>query len=120
MSILAWAMRGGWRYIAGALAIAALLFALHSWGNKREAEGVAKERATWQPVVAAIKVRNAEIEAMRLASVSASAAVDNATERAVEARKATAGLQARLKAAGRAKGGCAVAPVNREGWSAAQ
>ena len=56
-----------WPYIAAALLIAALAFAVVRYGNNREREGIAKERATWQPVVAAIKVRNAEIERLRAA-----------------------------------------------------
>jgi len=111
-----------WPYIAGAILIAALAFAVIRYGNNREREGVAKERATWQPVVAAIKVRNAEIERLRLVSATAIAATDDALERADSARKSQAALSARLKAAARARPAapCVVADVNREGWSAIQ
>lgn len=123
MSIaLAWVMRGGWKYIAGALVIAALAFAIIRYGNNREREGVAKERATWQPVVAAIKVRNVEIERLRLVSATAIAATDDALERADIARKSQAALSARLKAAARARPlqPCAVADVNKEAWGVVQ
>ena len=123
MSIaLAWVMRGGWKYLAGALLIAALAFAVVRYGNNRERDGVAKERASWQPVVAAIKARNVEIERLRLVSATAIAATDDALERADSARKSQAALSARLKAAARARPAvpCVVADVNREGWSAVQ
>ena len=111
-----------WPYLAGALVIAALAFAVIRYGNNREREGVAKERATWQPVVAAIKVRNAEIERLRLVSATAIAATDDALERADSARKSQAALSARLKAAARAKPAapCAVADVNKEAWGVVQ
>mgnify|MGYP000899809784 FL=1 len=111
-----------WPYIAAALLIAALAFAVIRYGNNREREGIAKERATWQPVVAAIKVRNAEIERLRLVSATAIAATDDALERADSARKSQAALSARLKAAARAKPAvpCAVADVNKEAWGVVQ
>ena len=111
-----------WPYLAGALLIAVLAFAVIRYGNNREREGVAKERQSWQPVVAAIKVRNAEIERLRLVSATAIAATDDALERADSARKSQAALSARLKAAARARPAvpCVVADVNREGWSAIQ
>ena len=109
-------------YLAGALLIAAMAFAVIRYGNNREREGVAKERATWQPVVAAIKVRNAEIERLRLVSATAIAATDDALERADSARKSQAALSARLKAAARARPAvpCAVADVNKEAWGVVQ
>ena len=115
-------VRRFWPYAVGAMVIAALVFAVIRYGNNREREGVAKERATWQPVVAAIKVRNVEIERLRLVSATAIAATDDALERADIARKSQAALSARLKAAARAKPAapCVVADVNREGWSAVQ
>ena len=111
-----------WPYLAGALVIAALVFAVIRYGNNREREGVAKERATWQPVVAAIKARNAEIERLRLVSATAIAATDDALERADIARKSQAALSARLKAAARARPlqPCAVADVNKEAWGVVQ
>ena len=111
-----------WPYLAGALVIAALVFAVIRYGNNREREGVAKERATWQPVVAAIKVQNAEIERLRQASATAVAATDDALERADSARKSQAALSARLKAAARARPSvpCAVADVNKEAWGVVQ
>jgi len=111
-----------WPYIAGAILIAALAFAVIRYGNNREREGVAKERATWQPVVAAIKARNAEIERLRLVSATAIAATDDALERADSARKSQAALSARLKAAARARPAvpCAVADVNKEAWGVVQ
>ena len=123
MSIaLAWVMRGGWKYLAGALLIAALAFAVVRYGNNRELDGVAKERASWQPVVAAIKARNVEIERLRLVSATAIAATDDALERADIARKSQAALSARLKAAARARPlqPCAVADVNKEAWGVVQ
>ena len=111
-----------WPYIAGAILIAALAFAVIRYGNNREREGIAKERATWQPVVAAIKARNAEIERLRLVSATAIAATDDALERADSARKSQAALSARLKAAARARPAvpCAVADVNKEAWGVVQ
>ena len=111
-----------WPYLVAALVIAALAFAVIRYGNNREREGVAKERATWQPVVAAIKARNVEIERLRLVSATAIAATDDALERADNERQKQAALSARLKAAARAKPAapCVVADVNREGWSAVQ
>ena len=105
-----------WPYLAGAIAIAAVWAAVLHYGAKREAEGVAKERATWQPVVAAIKVQNERLAVLQAASEQAAQSVAVASQRAQEARKANAGLQARLKAAGRAKGDCTVAAVNKEAW----
>ena len=111
-----------WPYLAGALLIAALAFAVIRYGNNREREGVAKERATWQPVVAAIKARNAEIERLRLVSATAIAATDDALERADNERQKQAALSARLKAAARARPlqPCAVADVNKEAWGVVQ
>jgi len=111
-----------WPYLAGALVIAALVFAVIRYGNNREREGVAKERATWQPVVTAIKARNVEIERLRLVSATAIAATDDALERADIARKSQAALSARLKAAARARPlqPCAVADVNKEAWGVVQ
>ena len=111
-----------WPYLAGALLIAVLAFAVIRYGNNREREGVAKERQSWQPVVAAIKARNAEIERLRLVSATAIAATDDALERADSARKSQAALSARLKAAARVRPAvpCVVADVNREGWEAMQ
>lgn len=124
MSVIAfWQIaRRFWPYIAAALLIAALAFAVVRYGNNREREGIAKERATWQPVVAAIKVRNAEIERLRLVSATAIAATDDALERADSARKSQAALSARLKAAARARPlqPCAVADVNKEAWGVVQ
>ena len=124
MSVIAfWQIaRRFWPYLAGALLIAALAFAVIRYGNNREREGVAKERASWQPVVAAIKARNAEIERLRLVSATAIAATDDALERADSARKSQAALSARLKAAARVRPAvpCVVADVNREGWEAMQ
>ena len=115
-------VRRFWPYAFGALLFAALVFAVIRYGNNRERDGVAKERASWQPVVAAIKVRNAEIERLRLVSATAIAATDDALERADNERQKQAALSARLKAAARAKPAapCVVADVNREGWSAVQ
>ena len=111
-----------WPYLVAALLIAALAFAVIRYGNNREREGVAKERATWQPVVAAIKARNAEIERLRLVSATAIAATDDALERADSARKSQAALSARLKASARARPAvpCAVADVNKEAWGVVQ
>jgi len=111
-----------WPYLAGALVIAALAFAVIRYGNNREREGIAKERATWQPVVAAIKARNAEIERLRLVSATAIAATDDALERADSARKSQAAISARLKAAARVRPAvpCAVAEVNKEAWGVVQ
>ena len=124
MSVIAfWQIaRRFWPYLAGALLIAALAFAVIRYGNNREREGVAKERQSWQPVVAAIKVRNAEIERLRLVSATAIAATDDALERADSARKSQAALSARLKAAARARPlqPCAVADVNKEAWGVVQ
>ena len=41
-------LRRFWPYIAGALVIVALWFALMHYGNKREAEGAEGERVKWQ------------------------------------------------------------------------
>lgn len=111
-----------WPYVLGGLVIIALAFAVIRYGNNREREGVAKERATWQPVVAAIKVQNAEIERLRQASATAVAATYDALERADSARKSQAALSARLKAAARARPAvpCAVADVNKEAWGVVQ
>ena len=115
-------VRRFWPYAVGALVVIALAFAVIRYGNNREREGVAKERASWQPVVAAIKARNAEIERLRLVSATAIAATDDALERADSARKSQAALSARLKAAARVRPAvpCVVADVNREGWEAMQ
>lgn len=115
-------VRRFWPYAVGALVIIALAFAVIRYGNNREREGVAKERATWQPVVAAIKVRNVEIERLRLVSATAIAATGDALERADSARKSQAALSARLKAAARARPlqPCAVADVNKEAWGVVQ
>lgn len=115
-------VRRFWPYAVGALVIIALAFAVIRYGNNREREGIAKERATWQPVVAAIKVRNAEIERLRLVSATAIAATGDALERADSARKSQAALSARLKAAARARPAvpCAVADVNKEAWGVVQ
>lgn len=45
--VVAWIMRGGWRFIAGALLIAALLFALHRYGANQYNKGVDDMAAKW-------------------------------------------------------------------------
>lgn len=117
-AIISWAMRGGWRYVAGALVVIAAVLAVRHYGAQRYEAGARSRDAEVAELKAGIAAQNAAIEQMRQATESAAVAVTDAAERAQEARKANAGLQARLKAAGRVKGDCAVAAVNKEAWGA--
>ena len=48
-ALIIWAfIRRFWPFAVGALAIVALGFAVHHYGDKREAAGVAKEHVKWQ------------------------------------------------------------------------
>ena len=111
-------VRRFWPYAVGALVVIAAVLAVRHYGAQRYEAGARSRDAEVAELKAGIAAQNAAIEQMRQATESAAVAVTDAAERAQEARKANAGLQARLKAAGRVKGGCAVAAVNKEAWGA--
>jgi hypothetical protein len=119
-----------WRYIAPALAVLALLFAVYGAGVKHE-------RARWKPRVdlairerdaargnvtalqQAIQARNAaiELEAGKTRAAQDKAAV--AVRKAQERERALAGMRGKLANAARSvptEAGCAVQPVARDMW----
>ena len=68
---MAWVARGGWRFIAGALAIAAVLFALHSWGNRRYNAGVDALAAKWKASEAIAAANALKLAQQRQSAVDA-------------------------------------------------
>ena len=74
-----------WRYIAGALAVIAVLVALIAWGNKREAQGVAKERAAWVKLEAAAAAKATALAAERDAAVRSADVAGALARQSVEA-----------------------------------
>mgnify|MGYP000022210555 CR=1 FL=1 len=122
MSALAiWQLvRRFWPYAVGALVVIAAVLAVRHYGAQRYEAGARSRDHEVAQLAGSIAAQNAAIEVQRQATVAATAASEAATQRAQEARKATAALSGRLKAAGRVAGPCKVAAVNAEGWKAAQ
>ena len=74
--VLAWIMRGGWRFIAGALVIAAIVGGVHHYGRVQYNKGVDDLAAKWaasEAKAAAVAVtlaqqRQAAVDAAQVAS----------------------------------------------------
>ena len=107
-----------WPYAVGALVIIGALLWLRHYGNQRFEEGARSRDTEVLQLANSIAAQNAAIEQLRQVSAGAAVEVEAATRRAQEARKATAALSGRLKAAGRVAGPCKVADVNKEAWEA--